>query len=271
VTRAAAAASIRRDATRRGPETAAACVVALMLTTLTPGCVLFRQHYEDFITTTPLPADEALVVGFLGGFEAWDNETQGVRKLALRLRERKLRGVHVETVQSNKRGLALELILNAFDRDGDGRLDDVERHEVRLVLYGMSFGAASAIRVARKLQAMDVPVLLTVQVDSVGRRDALIPPNVAAAANLYQSGGTLVRGEPLIRAEDPSRTRILGNFHFDYRDREIDLSKVPWYKKVLRVAHIKMNEDPRVWDKVEELILQALEPAAAGSPPRSGG
>ena len=239
------------------------CLPAFAAVIVTLGCVLLRQRYEDFITRTPLPAENVLVVGFLGGLEPWDNETQGVRKVALRLRARSLPGVHVETVQSNKRALALHLITNAFDRDRDGRLNETERRSVRLVLYGMSFGGASAIRVACRLQAMGVPVLLTVQVDSVGRNDDRIPANVAAAANLYQTEGRLVRGEPVIRAEDPSKTRILGNHHFEYRDRTIDLSSVPWYKKVLRVAHAKMNEDPRVWAEVEDLILAAVPPPAS--------
>jgi len=112
---------------------------------------------------------------------------------------------------------------------------------------------------------MGVPVLLTVQVDSVGRNDATIPSNVAAAANLYQKEGLLVRGEPVIRAEDPARTTIIGNFLFDYRGKKIDLSLVPWYKKLLRVAHAKVNEDPAVWAKVEEIILDAIRPRRLAS------
>ncbi len=241
-------------------------LLALAALGATSGCVFLHQGYGDFITPTPLPQGGCLVVGFLGGLEPWDNETQGVRKVALRLRARKIPGLHVETVQSNKRTLALELIRNAFDRDRDGRLSEQERRSVRLVLYGMSFGGASAIRVARSLREMQVPVLLTVQVDSVGRNDDRIPPNVHTAANLYQTEGKLVRGEPVIRAEDPGKTRILGNLHFEYTDRTIDLSAVPWYKKVLRVAHSKMNEDPRVWDKVEALILEATRPDHAAFP-----
>ena len=232
---------------------------------LPPVSAFSGQQYEDLITPTPLAEGECLVLGFLGGLEAWNNETQGVRKVALKLRSRHLAGVHVETLESNKRRLALDLIRNAFDRDGDGTLDEQERRSVRLVLYGMSFGGASAIRLARKLDAMGVPVLLTVQVDSVGRNDATIPRNVAAAANLYQKEGLLVRGEPVIRAEDPARTTIIGNFLFDYRGKKIDLSLVPWYKKLLRVAHAKVNEDPAVWAKVEEIILDAIRPRRLAS------
>ncbi len=231
------------------------------------GCALFYgQTFETFITPTPLVVDEYLVLGFLGGLEAWNGEDQGVRKLALQLRAKNLPGVHVETVEDRKRALALELIRRAFDRNWDGLLDEQERRSARLILYGMSFGGAAVVKLARQLQAMDVPVLLTVQVDSVGRDDAVIPANVAAAANLYQTDGMFIRGERTIRAEDPSKTAILGNFHFTYEGKKIDLSAIPWYKLIFRVAHGKMNADPDVWAQVGKLIMDAISRRGSGQP-----
>jgi hypothetical protein len=123
-------------------------------------------------------------------------------------------------------------------------------------------------KVARQLEREGIPVLLTVQIDSVGLHDDVVPANVEAAANLYQSTGLFVRGQPRIRAGDPSRTTILGNWRFDYRKRKIDISKVEWRRKALRRAHTKMNEDPEVWALVRELILQAAEnePATPNKP-----
>jgi hypothetical protein len=220
-----------------------------------------RQRFESFTSPTPFETGGCLVLGFLGGLEAWNSETQGVRQLALALRARNLPGVHVETVEEQKRALALELIRRAFDRNHDGILDDQERQSVRLILYGMSFGGAAVVKLARQLKAIDVPVLLTIQVDSVGWTDAVIPSNVAVAANLYQADGLFVRGERTIRAADPANTAILGNFRFAYRDKKVDLSAVPWYKLVFRVAHSKVNADPEVWGLVEKLILNAVSAA----------
>jgi hypothetical protein len=173
-----------------------------------------------------------------------------------------LPGVHVETVENMKRDLALRLVRAAFDRDRDGALGEAERRSARLVVYGQSFGGAAVVKFARQLDAIGVPVLLTVQVDSVGRDDAVIPPNVARAANLFQRNGWVIRGEPEIRAADPARTEVVGNFEYDYRGKRIDISKVSWFKKIFRVAHTKMEYDPDVWARVEELLLGAL--------PRSG-
>jgi hypothetical protein len=216
------------------------------------------QRYRTFITNTPLPPNEYLIIGFLGGRDRWDDEKKAVRKLALKLRAMNLPGVHVETVENKQRHLAIELIRRAFDRNQDGRIDHQEHASVRLILYGQSFGGAAVVKAARELKAMNLPVLLTIQIDSVGLGDALIPSNVASAANLFQRNGLIIRGEPEIRPEDPTKTTILGNVRFDYRQKPIDLSDVSWYKKAFRVAHTKMEYDPDVWAKAEELVLKAI-------------
>ena len=224
------------------------------------------QRYSDFITETPLRPNEYLVVGFLGGREPWDNEKRSVRQLALKLRSMRLDGVHVETAENQKRALVLQLIRNALDRNGDGQLDAAERRSARIILYGQSFGGAAVVKLARELERLEVPVLLTVQVDSVGRCDGLIPPNVACAVNFYQDEGFFIRGEKPIRAEDPARTVILGNFDYDYKDKPIDLSQVSWLKKIFRTAHTKMDFDPEVWARVEGIILHAIRTGGCGEP-----
>jgi hypothetical protein len=236
-------------------------ILLLSLVSLLPmfGCVFVRgQRYHHFTTPTPLAENRTLILGFLGGREPWDNPHRNVRNLALKLRADYPDVVQVETVENKKRHLALELIRRAFDRNRDGRLDDEERAAVRLILYGQSFGGAAVVKLARQLNEIGVPVLLTVQVDSVGRDDAVIPPNVKRAANLFQRNGWPIRGEPEIRAADPSRTAIIGNFEFDYRDKQIDLSEVSRLKRAFRVAHTKMDFDPAVWAKVEELIVREV-------------
>jgi hypothetical protein len=230
------------------------------------GCAARGQQYRHFITPTPLPADATLVLGFLGGREPWNNEKRYVRKLALRLRAMEVPGLHVETVENRKRQLAIQLVRNAFDRNRDGALDPEERRAARILIYGQSFGGAAVVKLARELEALEVPVLLTVQVDSVGRGDAVIPANVACAANLYQDEGLFIRGEPEIRAADPARTVILGNFDYDYKRKHIDLSEVSWMKKFLRTAHTKMDFDPDVWARVEAMLLHTIRSGGCADP-----
>src|SRR5262249_35524505 len=194
----------------------------------------------------------------MGGRDSWHDTKPGVGRLAKKLREMGLPNVQVATIENTKRRTALELVRRAFDRNGDGKLDAQERESARLIVYGQSFGGAAVVKFAQQLKRLGIPVMLTVQVDSVGHNDEVIPSNVAAAANFFQHDGYFIHGRAPIRAEDPGKTQIIGNFHFSYRDRTISLSGVPWYKKAFRVAHTRMDHDPVVWNQVEELILSVL-------------
>jgi hypothetical protein len=217
------------------------------------------QRWEHFTVPTPVAAEETLIVGFQGGRDDWNNEKVGVGRMAAKLRELKLPKTHTQTVENTKRDLALRFVRAALDRNQDGKLDDSERQSARIILYGESFGGAAVVKFARQLEELEIPVLLTVQVDSVGRNDDLIPSNVKAAANLYQQNGRVIRGPQAIRAEDAKRTEILGSFLYDYSDSKIDISDLPWHKTFLRRDHVRMDRDPRVWQKVEELIVKASQ------------
>ena len=213
---------------------------------------------KDFITPTPLPPGSTLVIGFLGGVEQWDVETHSVRKLALDLRDKHFPGVYVETVGNHNRAHAIELIKRALDQNGDGRLDENELHSVRIILYGHSMGGAAVVKAARALDKIGAPVALTVQIDSVGLDDSRIPANVSRAANLYQHEGTVIHGRSEIRAEDPRKTEILGNFLYTYRGKYVEISNLPWYHKVVPTVHMKMERDPEVWAQVESFILDTI-------------
>jgi hypothetical protein len=128
------------------------------------------------------------------------------------------------------------------------------------VVYGQSFGGAAVLKFARSLERRSIPVVLTVQVDSVGRGDGLVPTNVRFALNLYQSDGWLIRGEQPIRAEDQRKTVILGNERFHYSrppGSEIEVDDLPWWKLVFRIPHTRMDRDERVWNRVGRAIRTA--------------
>ena len=218
----------------------------------------YGQRYTDFTTPTPLPRNHTLILGILGGRQDWDSEKRNVRKLALKLRQLSAEGLHVETLENRRLDLAVRLIHSAFDQNRDDRLDARECAEARLILYGHSFGGAAVVRLARRLQKSEIPVLLTVQVDSVGMNDEVIPANVLAAANLFQRDGLIIKGEKAIRPADPMRTKIVGNFAFTYANKKIDLAQASWYERSLMRAHTKMEFDTDVWAQVEEMIVNAV-------------
>ncbi len=204
----------------------------------------------------PVPEGACVVVGFLGGRDAWNDSEKGVRKTALLIRDSRL-PVYAETFENRRRDVAEEFVVQALDRNADGFIDSYESGRATLIVYGQSFGGAATIKFAEQLEKRSVRVHMTLQIDSVGRGDDKVPPNVRYAANLYQDNGWLIAGEHPISASDASRTHILGNWRFDYSQTpgsEIDISHLPWWKVIFRGAHAKMDRDDRVWEVVTELV-----------------
>jgi len=183
-------------------------------------------------------------------------------QVAAHLRQDYPSGVYVEVLENRRREKAHADIVRLVDTNRDGTLSVEEKQNARIILYGHSWGASEAITLARELGREGIPVLLTVQVDSVrkpGENDKVISANVAEAANFYQLNGFL-HGEPQIRAADPARTRILGNFRFDYKGTPIDCKQYPWYDRVFMKFHTDIECDPKVWTQVESLIHSRLPP-----------
>jgi hypothetical protein len=211
-------------------------------------------------TSEPAATPPVIVIGFVGGFVKHDDAVHSAVQVAARLRGQYPSGVYVEALENRNRKKAYGEILRIVDTDGDGKLSMEEKQNARIILYGHSWGASEAVTLARQLQRKGIPVLLTVQVDSVskqGEDDSVIPANVAQAANFYQRDG-LLHGQPRIRAADPNRTQIIGNFRSDYKTSPISCERYPWYDRFFMKSHIEIECDPRVWAQVESLIHSQL-------------
>ena len=210
-------------------------------------------------------ASPAIVIGFVGGFVRHDAMVHSAVQVAAHLRKDYPSGVYVDILENSRREKAHADIIRLLDADHDGKLSSAEKQNARIILYGHSWGASETVTLARELGKDGIPVLLTVQVDSVqkfGENDQVIPANVAEAANFYQLNG-LLHGEPQIRAADPSRTHIIGNFRSDYKTNPIDCKEYPWYDRVFMKAHTEIECDPKVWTQVESLIRSRLPVTAS--------
>jgi len=206
---------------------------------------------------TPPPA---IVIGFVGGFVRRDAMAHSEVQVAAHLRRDYPSGVYAQVFENRHRETARAEIVRLVDVNHDGTLSNEEKRQARILLYGHSWGASEVVVLARELESAGIPVLLTIQVDSIakpGENDGLIPANVSEAANFYQADG-LVRGQRQIRAADPSRTHILGNFLFDYKANPIDCKEYPWYDRFFMRSHIEIECDPKVWNQVESLIRVRL-------------
>ena len=220
------------------------------------------------VTAVELPSPTVIVVGFVGGFVRHDNPAHQEVKLATHLRNDYSSGVDIRIFENHLGRQAHREILRLLDSDHNGMLSAEEKLKARIVLYGHSWGASEAVSIAQTLEKDGVPVLLTIQVDSVskpGKQARFIPANVAQAINFYQLNG-LLHGRRQIFAADPLRTEILGNFEFDYKTKPVSCDGYPWYAQIFMKPHIEIESDPIVWQQVESLIRSKL-PSAGGNRP----
>jgi hypothetical protein len=207
------------------------------------------------------------VVGFVGGFVRHDDTVHSGVQLAARIRGAHPSGVYIEVFENRRREQAHQEIMKILDTDHDGTLSDEEKRNARIIIYGTSWGGSETVELARELEGERIPVLLTIQVDSVAKRgqnDRLIPANVAQAVNFYQPDG-LLHGEPEVQAADSSRTRILGNYRYEYKWKSIQCENYPWYDRIFTKQHTEIECDPVVWDRVESLIRSKLPPVGEGA------
>ncbi len=205
------------------------------------------------------------MIGFVGGFVRHDDTVHEEVRLAHELQSDYPAGVRAKIFENRQGRQARQSILEMLDADANGTLSEHEKRNARIVLYGHSWGASEAINLARTLGKDGIPVLLTIQVDSVakfGQDDRLIPANVAQAINFYQENG-LLHGRRQILAADGYRTKILGNVQVDYTTEKVHCSGYPWYAQMFMNAHIEIECDPSVWNRVESLIRSKLPLAAA--------
>ena len=185
---------------------------------------------------------------------------------------------YAETFENRRLDVAMAFVARALDADRDGALTAAERERARWVIYGQSLGGGAAVGLAWRLESLGVPVELLVLLDSVSWYDEPIPGNVRLAAVLYQDDGWVIRGESDPALADSDRTRrIVEEFDYDRPPGStISLAGLPWTKLVLRVAHSRMDRDPRVWDRARAFARAACADSAtaartAGPWPRADG
>lgn len=207
------------------------------------------------------PLQKLIVIGFMGGKVSADNLVHPEARLIKTLKESYPGSIHAMAFANRDGAMALRSILQALDEDGDHHLSDGEKSAARIVIYGHSWGASETVALADRLNKLGIPVLLTIQVDSVekpNQNDVKIPPNVREAVNFYQSEG-LLHGRNRIVAVDPERTRILGNHELSYRKNPVSCAGYPWYARAFMKRHIQLENDPAVWSQIQAMILERVQ------------
>ena len=228
--------------------------------------VCLRTH----VTDANIPVRSAIIVGFVGGFAREDDLKHPEVNFAALLNKTYPSMLHAEVFSNHDGDRALHRVLELVDSNEDGVITATERMKANVIIYGHSWGGSQTVALARALGRHGIPVELTIQLDSVrkpGQEDSTIPPNVKKAINIYQTRGP-IHGRSTIRAADPGKTQILGNFQMTYEDREINCANYPWFPRHFNKPHHEIENDPRVWDRVGSLIdSELLEPAEIAALP----
>jgi hypothetical protein len=199
---------------------------------------------------------ETIVIGFVGGFVKADDTRHPEVLFASYLREHYPSAINVKVFSNHDGEAAASYVMQRLDRNHDGIVSSDEKEQARIIIYGHSWGASETVALARKLQRLGIPVLLTVQVDIIskfGQEPTLIPPNVAKAINFYQSRGPF-HGRSTIVAADSAFTTILGNVQMEYNSRSINCGNYSWFVRTFNKPHHEIENDPLVWSRVAALV-----------------
>jgi hypothetical protein len=205
-------------------------------------------------------ATPALVVGFMGGFVHSDDLRHSEVQIARQIERTYGDRVQVRMFENREKAEARRFVLDWSGRGKREKRPNRGPSDPPIILFGHSWGASAVVSLARELEQQGIPISLTIQVDSVrkkGENDSVIPSNVAEAINFYQPDGML-HGRSTITAADPSRTRILGNFRFQYEKEPTECRPYPWYDRLLFKGHTAIECDPRVWSQIEAMIKVRL-------------
>jgi hypothetical protein len=248
------------------PRLARCRMLVVTLGTLVATAPLLRAA-DGAVASLPPPSDSYILIGFAGGFVRHDNLHHGPVRLAQRILQDLPTQDSIQIFENRHRKNAYQTILRLLDRNHDGVLSNQEKSQAHIILFGHSWGASAVVLLSRELDRAGIPVLLTIQVDSVEKpwqNDKVIPDNVAAAVNFYQPHG-LVHGRARITAADDSKTQILGNYRFDYQKAPVQCRGASWFQRVFTPSHMQSECDPRLWSQVESLVRQRIEPQPAAT------
>ncbi len=186
-----------------------------------------------------------IYLGFVGALETPNNKRSGVVQIRDTLRGPAYPDVCARSFSPYVWTSGLHWTLKHFpSHHGPLTKDELERAP-KVILVGHSAGGWAVLSVARNLSRRNIPVELTVQVDSVGITDHTVPKNVKAGAIFHARDVLMFLTTKRIKLEDPSRTKLVENV------------------LVRGAGHESVTRDPRI----RALVMSTVESLRAASAP----
>lgn len=178
-----------------------------------------------------------IYLGFVGALEPANNKHSGVVQIRKTLQGKEYSDVCANSFSPYVWTDGRDWLLKHFPAHA-GPLSAAELEQSpKVILVGHSMGGWAMMSVARELRSRDIPVELTVQVDSVGITDYTIPRNVKSAAIFHANDALMFLTTKHLRREDPEHTKMLENI------------------TVAGAGHQSITRDPRI----RELVIKTVQ------------
>jgi hypothetical protein len=192
---------------------------------------------------TPPPPCRILYAGFVGAMEPAGNKHSGVVQIRDTLRGPDYSDVCAESFLPISWISGRDWILKHFPSHSGPLTQQELANAPRVILVGHSTGGWAMLSVARDLRDKDIPVELTIQVDSVGITDYTIPKNVKTGAIFHAWDILMFMTTKNLKLEDPLHTKLIANV------------------VVHGANHLSVTRDPRI----RSLVMNAVEKLRAES------
>lgn len=156
---------------------------------------------------------KVMVIGFVGGVGSAHIPPSVATPLLHHLQSLGYPGVCVRTFSAYCPWCAHRWVKKEFAAGNKGSLTEEQIEDgPKVIVYGYSLGAPSALYFARQLERDGIPIELAITVDSKGFTRGIVPRNVKVAANFYETQFLPpIFGKRNMRPEDPLVTDFLGN------------------------------------------------------------
>ncbi len=183
------------------------------------------------------PSCKILYVGFVGAMETAGRKGSGVVQIRDVLRGPEYSDVCAESFMPVSWNSGRAWILEHFPAHPGPLTPEELAAAPSVILVGHSTGGWAMLAVARDLRDKDIPVELTIQIDSVGFTDYTVPRNVRSGAIFHANDILLFMTTKNVRLEDPSYTRLVANV------------------LVKGANHLSITRDPRI----KTLVLNTVD------------
>jgi hypothetical protein len=179
-------------------------------------------------TVATPPACSILYAGFVGAMETSGHKGSGIVQIRDTLRGPDYTDVCAKSFLPYNPSAGYDWILSHFPSHTGPLSEDELQRSPRIILAGHSTGGWAMLSVARELKDKNIPVELTIQVDSVGIDDVTVPSNVKEGAIFHANDMLMFMTTKRLKLEDAAKTKIVANI------------------LVKNASHLSITRDPRI-------------------------